>query len=118
MIHNFSNAKGEALVEYLQEFAQQEDKEGTTAFYLIKSPDDEAILFFSLKCGALFRILDEEQITHKAEAYENLIHSLSEKDKDKSLQKIVEEIRSRQGEVQNILFNLNYDKRREKIRRL
>ena len=54
LIKNFKSEKGRSLVRYLQHLAWDEDTEGKTAYYLIKDPDNEIALFFSLKCGALF----------------------------------------------------------------
>ena len=51
LIKKFSNDKGRSLVEYLQHLAWDEDIECKVAYYLIKSPDNEIAMFFSLKCG-------------------------------------------------------------------
>ena len=67
LIKRFENVKGRSLVSYLKSLAWDEDVECKTAYYLIKSPDNEIALFFSLKCGALFDPLDEELIKEKAE---------------------------------------------------
>lgn len=53
LIKSFVSKKGNLLVEYLQKNAWREDIEGKTAYYLIKSPDNEIVLFFSLQCGSL-----------------------------------------------------------------
>ncbi len=67
LIKRFENVKGRSLVSYLKSLAWDEDVECKTAYYLIKSPDNEIALFFSLKCGALFDPLDEDLIKEKAE---------------------------------------------------
>lgn len=71
LIKTFVSNKGRNLVEYLQRLAWDEDNEGKTAFYLIKSPDDEVAMFFSLKCGALFDPLEEAAIERRAEILKN-----------------------------------------------
>lgn len=46
LIKRFTSDKGSSLVEYLQRLAWNEDIECKTAYYLIKSPDDEIAMFF------------------------------------------------------------------------
>ena len=46
LIKNFKSDKGRSLVRYLQHLAWNEDTEYKTAYYLIKSPDNEIALFF------------------------------------------------------------------------
>lgn len=62
LIKTFTNKRGKGLVNYLQHCAWEEDVQGVTANYLIKSCTGEAVMFFSLKCGALFDPLDEKTI--------------------------------------------------------
>lgn len=61
-IKNFSSDKGKLLVDYLQNFAWNDDITGKLAFYIVKSSENEIILFFSLQCGALFSPIDETAI--------------------------------------------------------
>ena len=53
-IQDFYSEKGEGLVDNLLIGGWKADKKGTTAYYLIKNPDGEIVMFFSLKCGVLF----------------------------------------------------------------
>lgn len=62
LIKAFKSEKGDLLVKYMQQNGWDEDVSGETAFYLIKNPDGIPCLFFSLKCGALFEPLNEEDI--------------------------------------------------------
>lgn len=59
LIQNFQNHKGDPIVNYMKRYGLQEDKEGNTAFYLVRTPENEVLLFFSLKCGVLFKPFDE-----------------------------------------------------------
>ena len=61
-IETFKNVRGENIVKYLQEKAWNDDITGTLAFYIVKSSENEIILFFSLQCGALFSPIDETAI--------------------------------------------------------
>lgn len=68
LIKNFTSEKGKSLVAYLNEKAWQEDVDGVTAYYLIKSDENDIAMFFSLKCGSLFEImLQEENLRQKIE---------------------------------------------------
>lgn len=46
--------RGSQLVGYLQHRGSDEDKQGITAFYVIRTKDNLPLAFFSLKCGLLF----------------------------------------------------------------
>ena len=73
LIKGFVSDKGQLLVRYLQEKAWQEDLNSQTAYYLIKYPDNEIALFFSLKCGALFDPLDENGIAERVQQFRELL---------------------------------------------
>lgn len=62
LIKEFTSTKGDGIVRYLQQNGWEEDHNGETAYYLIKNPEGLPCLFFSLKCGALFEPLNEEEI--------------------------------------------------------
>ncbi len=70
LIKLVENRKNSGLVSYLNDYGWQEDKDGSTAFYIIKDKDSNVLLFFSLKCGALFQHLDERQIQEQKQLYE------------------------------------------------
>lgn len=53
-IQYFSSHRGEGLVSSLQRQGWRADLRGSTAYYVIKNPDGEIVMFFSLKCGVLF----------------------------------------------------------------
>ena len=54
LIQFFRNNEGSGLVTKLRRAAWNEDKLGSTAYYVVKNAEDEIVLFFSLKCGVLF----------------------------------------------------------------
>lgn len=53
-IQDFESADGEGLVDSLLKQGWSSDLRGTTIYYLIRNPDGEIVMFFSLKCGVLF----------------------------------------------------------------
>lgn len=57
LIQSFYSKRGKSLVSYFKEYGMKEDKANTTAYYVIKTKEDEVLMFFSLKCGALFEPL-------------------------------------------------------------
>lgn len=62
LIQSFHSVRGNSLVAYMCNIGWQEDIEGRTAFYLVKSEDGMPCLFFALKCGGLFKPLNEDEI--------------------------------------------------------
>lgn len=73
LIRSFYCAKGSGLAHYLRQWAWEEDREGSTAFYLIKNRRGEILMFFSLKCGALFDPLDETELQERINAYNEIL---------------------------------------------
>lgn len=129
LIKKFSSGKGRSLVGYLQHLAWDEDIECNTAYYLIKSPDNEIAMFFSLKCGALFDPLDEniiEQRAKRAQELLQIVQGINKEGKERELAiQILEYFRSGQNisveqmkqhikmnaqQAQEMLDQLNYDK--------
>ena len=53
-IQRFYSARGSGLVSSLRNYAWEADTSGSTAYYVIKNDQGQIVLFFSLKCGALF----------------------------------------------------------------
>ncbi len=133
LIKSFQSERGRSLVSYLQNWAWDEDTEGKTIYYLIKSPDNEIALFFSLKCGALFDPLDEKIIEQRVKRLQELLHAVqginkNGKEKELAIQ-ILENFRSGQDipieqiktnikanaqQAQDFWKSLNYDKEHER----
>lgn len=63
LIQNFQSERGALIVEYLKQYGLQEDSEGNTAFYIVRTKQNEVLMFFSLKCGELFDpLFDEDEM--------------------------------------------------------
>lgn len=60
LIQSFVSKRGSSLVSYFKSLGLKEDKEGKTTYYIIKTKDNEVLMFFSMKCGALFEPLQDE----------------------------------------------------------
>lgn len=132
LIKNFVSEKGSLLVDYLYDLAWDEDVEGKTAYYLIKSSEDEIALFFSLKCGALFDPLDEKIVEKKVKKLQELLRAVQgistngkEKEfatqilenfrsgQDISIEQIKRNIKISTQQAKEFLENLDYDKEHE-----
>ena len=53
-IQTFSSYRGQGLVNALRYYGWETDKCSSTAYYVIKNSVGQIVMFFSLKCGALF----------------------------------------------------------------
>ena len=63
LIDTFVSKRGSSLVNYFKRFALKEEQDGKTAYYVIKTRQNEMLMFFSMKCGALFdALLDEHEV--------------------------------------------------------
>lgn len=59
LVNTFSCRKNTNLENVIRSrHAFDKDEEGTTAYYVVKAPTGELLLYFSLKCGELFEQLD------------------------------------------------------------
>ena len=54
LIQYFSSRRGGGLVDNLKRSGWSADTKGTVAYYVVKNPQGQIVLFFSLKCGVLF----------------------------------------------------------------
>lgn len=132
LIDSFFSEKGRSLVWYLQNRAWQEDMECKTAYYLVKNSDNEVVLFFSLKCGALFDPLDENSIEENAQRFQNLlevIQGINGKGQERefalqllerfrsgqniSIEQIKRRIKMNAQNARKLLLQLNQDKQSE-----
>lgn len=75
-VNVFASEKGASLVGYLQARGWEEDASGSTAYYLIKSPQKQAALFFSLKSGALFDLFDEDGMRSSVDNMQELLQAI------------------------------------------
>lgn len=59
LIKSFANQRASPdVIETFKTTAWDEDKEGHTAYYIIKFLNKEIVLFFAIKCGSLFASFD------------------------------------------------------------
>ena len=77
LINSFYNEKGQPLVDYLKIKAWEEDVDCNISYFLIKDSDDDIALFFSLKCGTLFRPFDQEIYQSKVYTYQDIMRILA-----------------------------------------
>lgn len=61
LVNTFSNKKNPNLEKIITS-RYSFDKDGSTAYYIVKSPTGELLLYFSLKCGELFEELDHRKM--------------------------------------------------------
>lgn len=69
LLESFACERGPGLVNTLVNFAWERDQQGGTAYYLIKNPAGEILMFFSLKCGTLF---NPNYLSNFAKQYEKI----------------------------------------------
>ena len=63
LIESFESKRGSSLVNYFKEYGPIEEHNGKTAYYVIKTKQNEILMFFSMKCGALFDpLIDEDEV--------------------------------------------------------
>lgn len=62
VIDSFKNTRNPNLVDKLKESAWSEDKEGSTAYYFVKTKEGYPLIFFSLKCGSLITNFDPQKV--------------------------------------------------------
>lgn len=63
LVNSFANAKNPVLENIIRtRVSFDRDTEGTVAYYVVKAPTGELLLYFSLKCGELFEKLDQYKL--------------------------------------------------------
>lgn len=88
LIQDFESERGALIVNYLKQYGLEEDSEGNTAFYIVKTKKNDLLMFFSLKCGELFDpLFDEEEVTENYEEYLLIEQALRNADIDEETQK-------------------------------
>lgn len=69
LVKNFICDRNPRLEAYLQLLGWKEDSEGATTFYVIKNQSNKILMFFSLKCGALFDPLNSDELEEQIRKY-------------------------------------------------
>lgn len=101
-IEKFCNYRNSSIVDVLLNSANEEDENGSIAYYLVKEPSGEILFFFSLKCGLLFdEFLEGERLKEIHALCKNLIEmrnspEVSENDK-KIIDTLLEQTRAKKG---------------------
>lgn len=87
LIQSFQNEKGSLIVNYLKQRGLDEDSEGSTAFYIVRTKNDDVLMFFSLKCGELFDpLFDEDKVSEGYEEYLLILQALKNAEADSNAQ--------------------------------
>lgn len=92
LIRSFYTVRPNTLTKYLLGPAWEEDKSGQSAVYIIKSPKKKVAMYFSLKCGGLFRPLDEEAIKDKVQKKERLFRAAATPDDWEQAKEILKDV--------------------------
>lgn len=77
LVRRFFSQNGASLTGTLQGSAWNEDLSGVNAYYVIKTQDDDILLFFSLKCGVLFNPNYFKKVREEFEEAEALFFAYS-----------------------------------------
>lgn len=103
IVGTFSNSKNETLSNKIQsDEAFDENEKGSLAYYLVKSPDDRLLFYFSLKCGQLFdELFEKKLIDHLKKLFkyfDKIEKEISTSEEDiKLIKEIRERFRSSKG---------------------
>ena len=73
--------EGKELEKFLKDRAWEADSEGETRVYLVKDENGSVVLFFSLKCGLLFKKYQYDELEEDKREFVNLlIEAIQQKD--------------------------------------
>ncbi|WP_283127394.1 hypothetical protein [Bacteroides clarus] len=120
MVDNFCNGRNGSLEHTLKNEAYAEDEDGNIAFYLIKDADKHILFYFSIKCGMLYdRFGEGEKLRKINELFRFLVEleqdpSSTEEDR-KTIDSILENIRTRKGLVKKDLSKISHIKKSQVI---
>lgn len=116
LIQSFESKRGSSLVSYFKRLGLKEDIEGTTTYYVIKTRNNEVLMFFSLKCGALYEPLkDEKKIKQDFQRLLILIQAIENANEDSSEIKEVASILSKYQVGASISTDDLYDYLKKKL---
>lgn len=69
------------LTYYLQQFGWDEDLRKESSVFLIKNPQNQVLMFFTLKCGVLYESLDIEELHQRFDKCEHLLNIMRKKNR-------------------------------------
>lgn len=116
MVDDFRNVKNENLEHALKNEAYEEDENRNIAYYLVKDTANHILFYFSIKCGMLYdRFREGENLRKINDLFHFLVEleqdpSSTEEDK-KTIDSILESIRSRKGLAKKELSKILHIKR-------
>lgn len=117
LIETFSNEKNPNLVKIIKlQRTINRDESGTIAYYVVKAPSGEMLMYFSLKCGELFEALDLEKMV-LAQKLWNAIDVLQnpKKHEKEKVSEANEFIDKNIDEIKSILPNIDTYKRKKQF---
>lgn len=115
LVDNFFNRRNSSFEHTLQNEANEEDEEGSIAYYLIKDLHDNILFFFSLKSGSLYDSHFDTKMMKllkslNAFVMESLCDTTLTQDQRKIMESIQEKIRSHKGITKSDLDQLHRKK--------
>lgn len=105
LVKSFENKKNPTLVKVItSDYAFNKDEEGKAAYYVVKAPTGELLLYFSLKCGELFEKLDMEKM-QLALRIKNSVYKIQNKEvfSDEEVQAATDFINENIEEIKRVL---------------
>lgn len=78
-LKRFHCDRNRRLAAYLRHYGWEEDTAGITTFYVVKNKRNKILMYFSLKCGALFEPLNEEELRSAIERYRGILENILDK---------------------------------------
>lgn len=117
LVQSFSNPKNPTLEKMIKsQRAIDKDSMGAITYYLVKSPNGELLMYFSLKCGELFKDLDVQKLMLAQQTAE-AIEVLQERERftEEKAEEAMRFIQENMTEIKNILPNIDQYLQKKKL---
>ena len=124
LLKDFECSRNPELAAYLRHYGWEEDTAGTTTFYVVKNKENKILLYFSLKCGALFEPLNEGELRLAIRRYRGILDDIYDKHMGEASDETLAELERLQilyGKNLNLLeqhLNSQIHNKNEKLRDL
>lgn len=105
-IRSFRCARNPGLAAQLRYYAWDQDTSGSTTYYIIKDSSERILLYFSLKCGALFDPIDREELLAKIQRYRELMELIRTRNSPVSRQKYMAQLQQLEREFNMPIYKL------------
>lgn len=115
-IYSFYSRKGRSLAYKLQADAWQEDLRGYPVYYVVKDPNGQIVMYFSLKCGVLFDRDSLKSLMEKKERYDTLINSMGYASFTEEMRKELLELYHEVQEYEFLQEDMRFDTNKSMIR--